>query len=77
MVPIEASSFIYDVINRDYFLDLRGSFKSFMKEIPDIKDAVYQFLQDNNFLNDDGEAADSDADEAGNLRYSTRFNNPV
>ena len=61
-----ACSFVADVVQHDYFMDLRGSTNDLYSQLPEIRADLQQYLADH--TNEHGELVDSDEDDEGNLR---------
>ena len=64
----ESLDFIYSIISRDFFMDLRGKLDDFIEAIPDMSHAIRRLIHKNFNLNSKGEIVESDEDENGNLK---------
>jgi hypothetical protein len=64
----EAASFICDIVTLDFFQDVAGTMKEFLREVAPIRDEVEALLDESCRRDKDGEIVDSDADSEGNLR---------
>lgn len=63
----DAARVICDAISYDYFADMRGHMKQFLEELENAKEAVALLISDRR-INDEGNFAESDEDDQGNLR---------
>lgn len=68
MTSGEAASFMYDIVTLDFFQDIRGTMKEFLREIPRTQEDLEGMLDASHQRDRDGEILDSDADSEGNLR---------
>ena len=63
LLETDAACFIWDIISRDFFLDLNGSVDKFYSHFPTSLSEAIKFR-----LTEKRESPDSDEDEQGNLR---------
>lgn len=68
MTESEAVSFICDIVEFDFFMDLSGSMKGFYKNLIEVGEGVELMLKATKSMDDKGNIVDSDADDEGNLR---------
>ena len=68
MTSPEAISFIHEVISRDFFLDLSGSIKDFVRKLSKIEEELTALLNELFSFGEDGEVIEEDEDEDGNLK---------
>jgi hypothetical protein len=64
----EAAGFVFDVVNHDFFLDLRGTMAAFLGQLGEIRETIADLMKERNFMGEDEELIDLDADEHGNLK---------
>jgi hypothetical protein len=66
----EATHYICDLINCDFFLDLSGKVNQCLALLkPEVKTMCLSFLSASNSLDSDGNFIESDADSNGNLMF--------
>lgn len=64
----EAAGFVCDIATLDFFQDILGSMKEFLRELAPLREEVEALLDETCHRDKDGEIVDSDADSEGNLR---------
>ena len=64
----QAVGFIDEVMHKDFFLDLKGRLKEFLKALPRFQSNLSVLIAEKYKLGEDGEIVESDEDQQGNLK---------
>eukprot|EP00596_Hydrurales_sp_CCMP1899_P005562 CAMPEP_0119049646 /NCGR_PEP_ID=MMETSP1177-20130426/65715_1 /TAXON_ID=2985 /ORGANISM="Ochromonas sp, Strain CCMP1899" /LENGTH=418 /DNA_ID=CAMNT_0007027139 /DNA_START=83 /DNA_END=1336 /DNA_ORIENTATION=- len=68
MTASEATAFICDIVEFDFFMDLSGKMKGFYKKLVEVGEEVKLMLQATKTMDEKGNIVESDADDQGDLR---------